>query len=459
MSGLNGILNAAKRAMMAQQVGIAVTNHNVSNASTPGYSRQRVNFETAPDEKESFGYLGNGVNVGSIQRLNDTFINQQIWTTNYNLGQATQQGQILNQIQSSLNEPSDTGLGAMITNFFGSFQNLALNPEDSASRNAVVQNTTSMVETFNNLSSNLQQTKQDLTPEIKSRVDQINQLLQQIWQSDQNITTLQAGGLEANDAQDNRDNLIASLSNLTNIHVHQDNQGATSIDIGGTIVESASGYSTLSAADSGGQMQILAQGSPQPVDVNSGELGGILQMVNTTIPKYSGELDTLASTIIAKVNAVQSAGFGLGTPPPTGNDFFTGTDAGTIAINPAITTSANNIAASGDGSPGDNSVALSTAAIANDLSMGGGAETISQFYNGIVTDVGASVQSATNSQQSQNLVLTQLQNQQNSVSGVSTDEEMVNLIQFQKGFDSAAKVITTVNDMFESLLNMLTITG
>jgi flagellar hook-associated protein 1 len=456
MSGLNGILNVAKRALMAQQVGIDVTNHNVSNASTPGYSRQRVNFETAPAQQESYGYLGGGVDVGSIQRLSNGFINQQIWTTNYNLGQATQQGQILNQIQASLNEPSDTGLGAMITNFFGGFQSLALNPEDSSSRNAVIQNATSMVKTFNQLSSNLQQSEKDLTPEIKSRVDHINELTKEIWQSDQDITRLQASGFAANDALDNRDNLVGELSKLANIHVNQNNQGSLSIDIGGTLVVSPSGFSTLTVATSGGQTQIFGQGSARPIDVDSGELGGILQMANTTIPKYSSELDSLASMIITRVNAVQSSGYGLGTPPPTGIDFFTGTDAGTIAINPAITASGNTIAASGDGAPGDNSVALSLAAIANELSMGGGADTISQYYNGIVTDVGASVQSVTNSQQSQNLVLTQLQNQQISISGVSTDEEMVNLIQFQKGFDSAAKIITIVNDMYQSLLDMIT---
>jgi len=455
MSGLNGILNIAKNALMAQQVGIEVTNHNVSNAGTLGYSRQRVNFVTAPAQLESFGYLGSGVAIASIQRQSNMFINQQIWTTNYNLGQATQQGQILDQIQSALNEPSDTGLGAMITNFFSSFQNLAQNPEDSALRNSVVQSATSMNNTFHQLHSTLQQLQGDLTPEITSRVDQINTLVKGIWQSDQTIAALQANGAEANDALDQRDNQIAALSQLANVQVRQDDKGATTIVVGGSVLESSSGYITLKAATSGGQVQILNEDTSQPVDISSGELGGILQIVNTTIPNYKSELDSLASTIISQVNAIHETGYGLGTPPSTGNDFFAGSDASTIAISAAVSSDVNAIAASGDGSPGDNSVALSLADLANALTMSGGTETISQNYNSFVADVGSSVQASTNSEQSQNLVLTQLQNQQNSISGVSTDEEMVNLIQFQKGFDAAAKVITSVNDMYQSILNMI----
>lgn len=455
MAGLSNILDIAKRGLMTQQVGISVTNHNVSNAGTEGYSRQRVNFEPSTPLKEPYGFLGTGVTVGSIQRLREGFIDQQIRSVNNSLGQAAQQGQILSQIEAMLNEPSATGLGAMITGFFGSFQSLALNPEDAASRNAVVQSATALNNTFHRISADLRQLNNDLTPEISSRIDRINELTKEIWQSDQDIIALQAGGLDANDALDQRDNKVTELSKLVNIQVHQDSRGAITIDIGGTLVESRTGFTQLKVVSSGGQVQICSQDSSQPIDVNAGELGGILQMVNDTIPRYSSDLDTLAATIITRVNAVHSAGQGLGDPPPTGNDFFAGTDAATISLSAAVTASMNNIAASSDGSPGDNAVARSIADIANESLLAGDTETISQFYNSLVSDVGASVQTASNAEQSQNLVMTQFQNQMNSISGVSIDEEMVNLLKFQKGFDAAAKVITAVNSMYQSILDMI----
>jgi flagellar hook-associated protein 1 FlgK len=183
-------------------------------------------------------------------------------------------------------------------------------------------------------------------------------------------------------------------------------------------------------------------------------LGGVMKIYNNTIPGYLTKLDELASALITNVNSIHASGYGIGTPPPTGLNFFAGADARSIALDPAVVSNINNIASSADGSPGNNAIALQIAQLQNQTVMNSNTSTMFQFYNGVISGLGAEIQSSQTESESQILVLEQLQTQQNSVSGVSLDEEMTNLIKYQHGFDAAARVISTVDEMFESLLNM-----
>jgi flagellar hook-associated protein 1 len=455
MSGLNDILEIGKRSLLAQRVGIDVAGHNIANASTPGYSRQQLGLVATDPIRESYGLLGTGVMAQNIQRVRADFIDQQIRSTNYNMGAASQQERIISQFEARLNEPSDSGLAAMMTKFFTSFQDLALHPEDGSARNSVVQAAQSMTAGFHQLTTNLQQLKGDLTLDAQSRVDEINRLIKQVYDDDQRIISLESTGVNANDARDARDQSLAELSKLVDIRTIQDSLGTMTITIGGTLVEARTGYSQLATQSVAGKLKIVTSDAKTTVDVQSGELGGILGSLNTTLPAYQNKIDTMASALITRVNALHSAGSGLGTPPPTGINFFVGTDARTIEVNSVIQQDLNNLAASGDGAPGNNDVALALAQVPTELLMGSGSETISQFYNGFVSEVGAAVQSATYTVESNQNVLKQLENQRGSITGVSIDEEMVDLIKFQRGFDAAAKVINTVNEMYGSLLNMV----
>lgn len=455
MSGLNDILEIGKRSIMAQRVGIDVTSHNIANASTAGYSRQMLGLTATDPIKETYGLLGTGVMVQNIQRIRTDFIDQQIRSTNYNMGEASQQEKILSQIEATLNEPTDAGLGSLMTKFFSSFQDLAVHPEDATSRNTVVLAANAMSDSFHQLTTSLQQLKGDMGLDVQSRVNEINRLVKQVYESDQHIASLELSGVSANDARDARDTTLDALSKLVDFRTTLDSLGNTSIVIGGTLVESRTGYTPLSTKTINGQLTVVTEKGEVPVDVNSGELGGILETLNSTVPSYQTKIDALALAIITRVNALHSAGSGLGTPPPTGNDFFAGTDARSIDLSAAVRSNMNNIASSSDGAPGNNDVALALAGVQSELLMNGGSGTISQYYDGFVSEVGASVQSATNTVSSNQNVIKQLENQRSSISGVSLDEEMVNLIKFQHGFDAAAKVINTVNQMYGALLNMV----
>ena len=455
MSGLSLLLETARRALMTQQVGMSVTSHNISNASTIGYSRQRVELAATSPLKEPFGLLGTGVMAQSIGRLRDRFLDTQVRSSNQTMGDASAQYQILSQVETSFNEPSSSGLSSAMNGFFNAFQDLSVHPEDSSSRNAVLQKATSMADMFHRLSGEINQLRGALSDDVSTKVDRINTLTSELSKLDVQITNTMATGADPSDAKDQRDLKLEELSTLINITVSEDPRGSIVVSSGGTAIASRAGSTPLKSTVVGNTIQIVTDPAGSPVDVTAGELGGTLKMYNTTLPDYLRQLDQLAGAIVARVNTLHAAGSGLGTPPSTGIAFFTGTGASDIAVDSAISSNINTIAASGDGTPGDNSVALALAGVLNEKLLNGNSVSPAQFYNGLVSQIGSAVAAADNTSSSQELVLSQLENQRSSVSGVSLDEEMTNMIKFQRSYDAAAKLVTTANDMFQTILNMV----
>ena len=454
MSGLNSILESAKRSLNANQYGIGVTSHNIANAGVAGYSRQRVILSASPAEKMQFGYLGSGVDIKSVQRMREKYIDQQSYTINANLGQASQRQQILTMTESLLQEPSDSGLNSMMTQFFGSFQDLATHPEESSSRNAVLQRASLMTDSFHRLSEGLTSTKANIINDVDSKIEKINTLLKTAAGVDAAIVTAISQGVVPNDLKDQRDKYLSDLSSLVNIRTSEGENGSLSVAIGGTSVISNGNFQQLKSTTASGSMVITTMNSATAVNITGGEIGGLMKLYNTTINGYQKNLDDLAQTLIAKVNGVHTAGYGLGNPPTTGIDFFTGIDAATISVNGAVQQNINNIAASADGAPGNNENAIALSQLQNAKAMNGDNNTVFQFYNGIVSGMGSEIQSLESETQSAELVLEQVNAQQSSVSGVSLDEEMTNLIKFQHGFDASARVINTINSMFDVLFRM-----
>ncbi len=456
MAGLSLILETARRALQAQQIGLSVTSHNIANATTPGYSRETAGFVPTEPLPEPYGLLGTGVSVDSVTRATDQFVAAQMRDVNQSMSYSSEQNQILTQVQSSFDEPSDTALSGNLTQFFNAWQTLSTNPEDSSSRNAVLQSGVQLAQSFNTLSGDLTQLRSSLVSDVSDKLSTINTLTSQLSALDLQITNAKALGQDANDAMDQRDEKLQQLSGLINISVSYDARGSMTVSTGGAAIASGAGSLNLTSSVVGNQIEIQTSLGGPPLSITGGGLGGDLNMYNTSIPGTLAQLDQTAGALITKLNQVQEAGYGLGTPPPTGTAFFTGAGAGDIAVNPAVLANANLIAASSDGTPGDNANALAIAGIQTENLLNGNSETIGSFYNGIVSNLGSAVDNTNDQSTQQQSVLTGLQNQQSSVSGVSIDEEMTNMITFQNGYDAAAKVITTVNDMFQTIINMAT---
>lgn len=454
MAGLGSILELGKRSLSTNQYGINVTSHNISNASTPGYTRQRLNVVSAEAEQTSFGFLGKGVSIESVQRIRESYIDQQMFTVNQNMGRASQRENILRLTESFLQEPSESGLNAMISKFFTAFQDLAVHPEENANRNSVLQRANLLAGTFRRISESVSTLQTDVLEEAEAKVEKVNDLIGTIAELDKTIMVASATGATPNDVMDQRDYQLTELSTLTDVRVTNESNGSVSVSIGGTMVLSGGNRVTLSSAMDGDQLQVYASGATQPMRIGGGSLNALQTLNNTTFKNYLGQLDELAAALITSVNAVHTTGYGIGTPPPTGVNFFSGTDARSIALDPAVESNVNNIAASQSGDPGDNEIAIQIANLQNTPVMSGNSNTMVQFYSAFVSNIGSEIQSVGTEAESARLVQEQLTTQQNSVSGVSLDEEMTKLIQYQHGFDAAARVVTTVNDMFQTILSM-----
>ena len=455
MPGLFGLLELGRRALSAQSAAMNVTSHNIANASTPGFTRQRANLAaTLPSLTAQGLFIGTGVNLDSVGRLRDRFIDIQFRQASSSLGSATLRQNVLSQIEAALNEPSDSGLQSAMSSFFNSFQELANHPEAPGPRTNVLQQATRLVQTFNQMSTNFTTQRNNLAEDIGNKVSRINQLTHDIGELNSQIATMRGAGNEPSDLMDQRDLRLDELSQLTNVSASIDSQGSMLVSIGGTLVASNGSSLDIQASMVAGSLKVSTT-SGADISVTGGELSAVLDLHNNVIPGYMSQLDSLANSMITRVNAVHTAGYGLGNPPPTGVTFFTGNSAGSMGIYSQISSNTNFIAASSNGAPGNNETALALFGITNERLLDGNTKTLSQYYGGLVSTIGSAVSSAEGETSGVELVLGQIYAQRESVSGVSLDEEMTNMIRFQRSFEAAARIVNTTNELFDTILNMV----
>jgi flagellar hook-associated protein 1 len=479
MGGISQLLETARRALVTQQFGISVTGHNIANANTAGYSRQRADLVAATPSQTTFGLLGTGVTIASVSRLRNAFVDQQLRTSQSTLQSASSESNVLGQVEATFNEPSDSSLSGVLNSFFSSWDGLSTDAASSVTRNAVLQQGKTLVGTFHRLYSETNQLRTSLRDDLSTKIDRINTLTDEISQINVDIVAGTAGGLNVSDKKDQLNGKLEELAKLANITTSEDVHGATMVSIGGTTVAANGTHSALkvvagtAATVSGSsfdQLRVVTASSGDDVGLTSGEAGSILKSFNATIPDTLGRLNQLASAIITQVNAQHQLGYGRQNPPQSGINFFMGNDASSIEIDltnpsaaPGSNPSLDNIAASAtSGATGDNTIALAIAQIASKRPLTSTSGTtildglsISEYYSQTVTNLGSAINSANTLFDSQSLVVSSLTEQQDSVSGVSVDEEMTDLIKFQRAYEAAAKVISTVDQMYTTLIQMV----
>src|SRR5690625_571794 len=242
MSTFHG-LEMAKQALFAQQSALYTTGHNISNANTEGYSRQRVNFEAmrpfpvpAKNRPDIPGQLGTGVQISSIQRVRDEFLDIQFRSENSRMNHWQTKSHSLSRMERLLNEPSDSGLAKTMDLFWQSLQDLAVHPEKPGARSVVAERAKSVTDTFNHLAKSLENIQTDLRAEIGGAEDKVNSLLRQINRINEQVRKIEPHGYLANDLYDNRDRLIDELSELVSINVEFHKSEGGALDIADGIV-------------------------------------------------------------------------------------------------------------------------------------------------------------------------------------------------------------------------------
>ncbi|RJP79190.1 MAG: flagellar hook-associated protein FlgK [Candidatus Zixiibacteriota bacterium] len=459
MAGLFDAISQAKRSLMAQQWAQMTTGHNIANVNTVGYSRQRAELAPALQALEvPGGLIGMGADVEQIVRMRDRYIDRQVLAERQNHGFLNFKSTTLGQVETILGETSGYGLSGMLDEFWACWSDLANDPENSAARVALQQKGMQLAQKLNTLDSDLANQQRELDMQLSGMVGQINQLAGQIASLNTSISTLVGQGVVPNDLMDQRDLLVEQLSGLANVTVQDEGDGTLSVWLGGQ---------TLVYRDNAQQMNLeLIPGSAadlhritwahngMEVEVQSGEMAGLLLVRDEAIPELLAGLDQFAVGLAENVNALHLTGYALSGA--TGLNFFdpNTTGAGNIALSAEVTADEDNIAASGDGSAGDGSIALALFDLQNQLVMDDGTATLNQFYAALAADLGALTQSAQNDLYESDTALQQLENWKLSAEGVSLDEEMANMVRYQQAYVAVSKFVGTVNEMLTTLLSI-----
>jgi flagellar hook-associated protein 1 FlgK len=471
MLGLFNTLNLGTRALQADQMGVEVTGQNLANANNPAYTRQTVVLETSTPTPSDEGMEGTGVEVASIQQASNQLLTNQIqsessvggyWNSQQSALQSaqTQLGEFFNlssadSTSSSGGSSTSQSLSDQLNNLFNAFQSVATSPTDLSVRQSLVSSAQSLASGFNQASQNLSGLNSQLNTSITNDVSSANQLLSNIAGLNGQIAQATLSGGTANDLMDARQQDLENLANLADIQTTANSDNTISVSIGGQQLVSGSTLSdTLSTYDPGnGQLLVQAATSATPLTLTGGTIQGTIDARDGALATLRNSLDTMASSLITQVNGIYKNGYDLNGN--TGADFFAGSNAGDIAVNENLVNDPSQVQAAGVASAtGDNSVALQLAQLGNQSIASLNSETFSGAYSLDVQNFGSALSNANEQVTNYNSVNTMLSNQRDSESGVSLEQEASNLITYQMAYEASSKIITTVDDMLQTLISM-----
>lgn len=454
MSSLFGTLSIALRSLLAQQGALDVTGNNIANVNTRGYARQRPILNETPPVRIGSLVLGTGVSLDKVEGIRDRILELRIHQETQRDGELDAFLRAMHQVEAAFNEAKDVGLGNLLDNFFNNLLQLSTDPSSLPLRQGVLAAAGDLANGFNRRAESLAGLQSSLNLEVTQAVNDINTLTVEIADLNRRVSGLEAIGKDALAFEDRRTNLIRDLSKLVDIAVIDAGGGSLTITTSnGTALVVGDTHVELQTQIVAGFQNIFAQGADITATITSGQLGGQLEVRDQTIPSILADLDSLAADLANSVNAVHTAGFDLFGA--AGGDFFVpppGGGVGAAGVLAVALTDPALVAASLDGQPGDNANLLALIDLRDQGIIGGQRPT--EFYSGLIFRIGDDIANASADSEAQSLVLRQLANQRSSISGVSLDEEAVNLIRFQRAFEASARVVSVVDELTQTVINM-----
>lgn len=475
-----GGIEISKRGILTQQAALTTSGHNVANANTPGFSRQVVKMVAAePIEALSLqrstipGQMGQGVMFTEVKRIREAFLDKQFANENKSLGEWTIRQDTLEKLEAIINEPTDTGLRQVLDNFWNSWQELSKQPDNLETRAVVKESALAVTDAFNHAAKQLKDLGSDLNDNVTVKVTQVNTTLKQIAGLNNEIFRVEGLGNNANDLRDQRDLLVDELSKVINVSVQEESGG----------YHVRMGNQDLVVADTATEFTDATASSAYPTDLNSGELYGLMLSNQRYVTEYKNQLNSMVSTIVTAVNDMHKQGYTLQDPPTKGGDFFVpiadfNTAAETVKVSANITDNVERIAASArtyiDANgvervvKGNNEQALKLAGIKNTkynfdgsgvtkIILNGG--TFDEFLRAVVSEIGVQTQEAQRQVTNQKILVDQVDARRQSVSGVSLDEEMADMIKYQHAYNAAARSLTTFDEMLDKVINSMGTVG
>lgn len=455
--GLSGI--------QAQTKSMDVVSQNIANVNTPGYTRETANLSAVINPGSN---IGSGAIVASVSQISDSFLQAQAQSASADSHAATSLSSALSSAQTNFQEPSPIGINEQLSSLWNAFDQVSNQPNLMAARTQLVNIAQQLSTTINSDSQGLTNLYNGTVSQVQSSVTSINQQLKQVATLNGQIMAAQ-GQNGANTLIDQRNQLVQSITDSIGARVVNGSNGSISIFSGGIALVSGIVADSLNVqaptAPATGTASIVSNSTGATLPVTSGTIGGNLAALNNNIPSYMTNLNNFAYQLATQVNgalAPSGGGFGYATPPisttnplPAGQPLFSvstssSTAAATISVNQAVSTNPNLIASSSSSNtPMDGSIAAAVAALGSSSSS----TSPDALYNAIVTQVGLDVSTAQSNVKTQSARSQSATSALASVSGVNTNQELVNMVAFQNAYQAAAKVIATVATSIQSLIS------
>ena len=451
MGSLSSLMWLASQALNADQGAMDATSNNIANQNTPGYSREVAVLNEASPTVDGNVTYGSGVVLQQILSVRDQILQLQIGDQTQQQGSAQAQYSALQQVETPFSDPTQ-GIGADFTAFFNSISQLSTNPTSIPNRQAVLTAAQNLANDFHSTEQNLDSTQSGLNQSVAQNVTQINSLTQQIAQLNVKVGQMQKLGQDPGSLGDQETRLIQQLSQLTNVNEIQTENGLTLTTGNGTpLVVAGQSFSLQTTTGPSGVTDITSQGQDITSSLQGGELGGNLHVRDTVIPGLLNQIDNLASQFATSFNAAQASGFDLNGN--AGQPLFSVTaGAGAASSFTVSITDPSLIAASSDGTSGSNGNVANLLAVQNQTLPAG--ETPLNTYASLVSQTGNLTAQAKAEVSASTASLRQLNNQLGAESGVNLDEETTTLMNYQRAYEAAARVVTTVDQLTQSVLDM-----
>lgn len=448
---VSGLLNIARDAIASNQIAINVTGANIANVNTPGYTRQRAEFNAISSVDVSSGRADFGVRVDSIERLYNRYLETQIVDQAQKVGYDEARQEILGRVEGVFNESGGSGLSDLLSQFWNSWEALSSNPTNQVARYSVVSAASNLASLFRENSNVLSGVQQDIQDSMASAVEDINSITAEIAGLNEQILATGSEDGSGNNLLDSRMELVKGLANKINISYYENNDGTLSVFLAnGNILVGGSSSEEL-GVDNG---DIFFKNNPDQVIndvITGGRIGAMIEMGEETVRGYLDSLDQLADGIVTAVNDLHTTG--LDADGVIGAVFFDDLLPGAknMQVSAAILDDLQKIAASDNaGNKGENARLIG--AVRDDLSMDGGASTFNDYYASLVGRVGFDVKAVDGSIERNTAVTNQLTARREAVSGVSLDEEVINLMKYQFGYNTAGRLAKAANDMLDVLM-------
>jgi flagellar hook-associated protein 1 FlgK len=423
-------------------VAIDVAGQNIANVNTPGYVRQRVDMTA-----------GIGVNVSAISRLHNGILGDRSRTESAQLQNLSIASNVVNDVEGVFPEPTTYGFQEKLDALWSSFSNVARDPNNAAARVQVLSQANAAADWLNNAATELEDITANYSSGLANLVTTVNGYAKELSELNVAVSQSVENTQAANALLDRRGYVADQLAQLVGGSYHTNDSNQLSVTLGGGTLAGPSTYATLQVASAGGVTSLQWAGDSTTATVTSGAANGYLTAVNTTVDSWMTTLNSVASALTTTVNAVQTTGFDR--DGNAGANLFSGTTAATIsvALTDGADIAASAIAPSGgvaslDGSKADAMAALATAANGPD-----------ELYRELVVSLGFAIQAADQAAATQESLASSITSQIDTESGVSIDEEMANLIAYQRAYEAAARVLTAIDAVLETLINRTGVVG